>query len=136
MYVIPTYVAYLVLSMGVTIWVAQTLHKNGRAFLIDAFHGQENLADSVNKLLVVGFYLINLGWIVRTLQTYQQLNETREAIELLSNKVGTVLFVLGIMHFFNLYVFTRIRRRALDEVGMVTPPVPPTKFFTPVKDNA
>jgi hypothetical protein len=134
-FVIPTYVAYLVISIALTIWVARTLHKNGRAFLIDAFHGQENIADSVNRLLVVGFYLINLGWIVRTLQTYQSLSTPREAIELLSNKVGTVLFVLGIMHFFNLYVFNRIRRRALDMLPTAPPPVPPTRFFAPAKEN-
>ena len=69
MYVLHTYVAYLVLSIAVTIWVARTLHQNGRAFLVDAFHGQDALADSVNHLLVVGFYLINLGWIVMTLRT-------------------------------------------------------------------
>ena len=61
MFVLHTYSAYLLLSIVVTVWVARTLHKNGRAFLVDAFHGQEALADSVNHLLVVGFYLINLG---------------------------------------------------------------------------
>ena len=128
-YVIHTYAAYLVLSIAVTIWVARTLRRNGRLFLIDAFHGHEGLADSVNHLLVVGFYLINLGWIVRTLQTHQYVATAREAIELLSHKVGTVLFVLGLMHFFNLYVFSRIRRRALDLIPDAPPPVPPTKFF-------
>ena len=130
MFVIHTYVAYLVFSIAVTIWVARTLHRNGRLFLIDAFHGHEGLADSVNHLLVVGFYLINLGWIVRTLQTHQSVETAREAIELLSNKVGTVLFVLGLMHFFNLYVFSRIRRRALEMLPDAPPPVPPSRVFT------
>jgi hypothetical protein len=131
MYVVHTYFAYLAVSIAVTIWVARTLHKNGRAFLVDAFHGQESLADSVNHLLVVGFYLINLGWIVMTLRTYQQLDTARSAIELLSDKVGTVLFVLGLMHFFNLFLFSRFRRRALDRIAGVMPPVPPTGFFPP-----
>jgi len=92
-YVLYTYLAYLALSLPTTIWVARTLHKNGRAFLIDAFHGQETLADSVNHLLVVGFYLINVGWITMTLRTQQALDTPRQAVELLSDKVGTVLFV-------------------------------------------
>ena len=61
--VVPTYVAYIVLSVVLTVWVAQTLHKNGRVFLIEVFHGEERLADSVNHLLVVGFYLINFGYV-------------------------------------------------------------------------
>jgi hypothetical protein len=130
MYVIYTYFVYLAVSTAVTIWVARTLHKNGRAFLVDAFHGQEVLADSINHLLVVGFYLINLGWIVMTLRTHLDLLTLRSAIELLSDKIGTVLFVLGIMHFFNLFLFSWYRRRALDRISTV-PPIAPTGFFKP-----
>src|SRR5689334_1525877 len=77
MFVLYTYVAYLLISVAVTIWVARTLHRSGRAFLVDAFRGQSDLADSVNHLLVVGFYLVNLGWIVMTLRTYQSLDTAR-----------------------------------------------------------
>lgn len=126
MYVLYSYLAYLVISIAVTVWVARTLHRNGRAFLVEAFHGQEVLADSVNHLLVVGFYLINLGWIVMTLRTQYDLVTVRSAVELLSDKIGTVLFVLGLMHFFNLFLFSKFRRRALDR-----PPLPPTGFFRP-----
>ncbi len=117
MYVLHAYVTYLVISIAITIWVARTLYRNGRAFLVDAFHGQDTLADSVNHLLVVGFYLINLGWIVMTLRTGHNLHTAREAVELLSDKIGTVLFVLGLMHFFNLFLFSRFRRRALDRIA-------------------
>ena len=130
-YVVHTYVAYLVLSIPVTIWVARTLHKNGRAFLIDAFHGQETLADSVNHLLVVGFYLVNLGWIIGGLATRQGLTTPREAIELLSSKIGTVFLILGCMHFFNLALFSSFRRRSLDRLANAAPPVPPTSLREP-----
>ncbi len=112
MYVIGCYVSYLVICLTVTIWVAHTLHKNGRVFLVDAFHGNNELADSVNHLLVVGFYLINVGYVALVLRATETLNNLRAAIELVSDKVGLVLLVLGFMHFFNLFVFSRIRRRA------------------------
>ena len=134
MFVLHTYSAYLVLSIVVTVWVARTLHKNGRAFLVDAFHGQEALADSVNHLLVVGFYLVNLGWIIKTLRTYQYLDTVRAAIELLSDKFGTVLLLLGVMHFFNLYLFSRFRRRALNRLSM-TPPIAPSSLFSPREES-
>lgn len=130
-YVLVSYGVYLVLSIAVTIWVARTLHKNGRAFLVDAFHGQDTLADSVNHLLLVGFYLINLGWIVMTLRTSHEIWNTRGAVELLSDKVGTVLFVLGLMHFFNVFLFSRFRRRALERALNAPAPLPPTGFFGP-----
>jgi hypothetical protein len=112
MYIVGCYVCYLVLSLAVTIWVARTLHKNGRVFLVDAFHGNAELADSVNHLLVVGFYLVNLGYVALALKTGAVLTGMRDSIELVSAKIGPVLLILGAMHFFNLYVFSRMRRRA------------------------
>src|ERR687894_1957603 len=108
---ITTHLIYLPLSIALTIWVARTLHKNGRVFLVDVFHGNEALADSVNHLLVVGFYLINFGYVSLALRIGYDVTSLREGIEALSWKVGLVLVVLGGMHFFNLFVFSRIRRR-------------------------
>ena len=116
MYIVVCYVVYLAVSLAVTIWVAQTLRHNGRSFLIDAFQGNGELADSVNHLLVVGFYLINVGYVTLALRTYGQVETVRAAIELVCDKVGIVLIVLGAMHFFNLYVFNRLRRRGQAEL--------------------
>ncbi|MFT4513804.1 MAG: hypothetical protein ACI89X_002939 [Planctomycetota bacterium] len=103
------YVFYVLISIGLTIWVARTLHKNGRVFLVDVFDEREDLADSVNHLLVVGFYLINFGYISLALKLAQKTQDATQAFEAVSHKVGLVLVVLGLMHFFNLFVFSRIR---------------------------
>src|SRR3989454_6287782 len=123
---IATYLLYLAISIALTVWVAHTLHKNGRIFLVDVFHGNEPLADSVNHLLVVGFYLINLGYVSLALKLGYTVATTQEGIEALSVKVGMVLLVLGGMHFFNLFIFSRMRRRASLVHG--PPPVPPDGF--------
>lgn len=122
-FVVVTYCLYLAISIALTIWVARTLFKNGRVFLVDVFHGDDSLADSVNHLLVVGFYLINLGYVALALKLGYDVANARGSIEALSQKVGWVLLVLGGMHFFNLYVFSRIRRRAALEIA--PPPVEP-----------
>jgi hypothetical protein len=124
------YVLYLIVSIGLTVWVARTLFKNGRVFLVDSFLGNEALADSVNKLLVVGFYLINVGYISLALRYGGRATGVEEVIETLSTKVGIVMLVLGAMHFFNLLVFSRMRKRAL--LRHAPPPVQPTEFTAPV----
>src|SRR5918911_2890476 len=120
-----TYLLYLLISIALTVWVAHTLHKNGRIFLVDVFHGREALADSVNHLLVVGFYLINFGYVSLALKLGEEVTDSRQSIEALSWKVGLVLVVLGAMHFFNLYVFSRIRRRSATGPHMPFNPQPP-----------
>ena len=112
MYVIACYFSYLVISIALTIWVARTLHNGGRVFLIDAFNGNEGLADSVNRLLVVGFYLINVGYIALALKTQAPIGTLREAIELESTKLGVVLLILGGMHFFNILVLAKMRKNS------------------------
>jgi len=112
MYVLTCYLSYLAISIGLTVWVARTLHKSGRVFLVDAFHGNTELADSVNHLLVVGFYLINVGYIALALKTTEALTTSRQIIELESGKIGVVLLILGAMHFFNVFVLGRMRYKA------------------------
>ena len=124
MIMVWTYLAYLVVSVAVTVWVARTLHKNGRVFLVDSTNGNETLADSINHLLVVGFYLINIGYVTLALKYGGAAKDAQEAIEFLSTKIGLVLVVLGVMHFFNLFVFSRMRRRALrrsDPLDVIPP---------------
>lgn len=125
--IVVTYLTYLFISVNLTIWVARTLYKRGTIFLVDAFHGNKELADSVNHLLVVGFYLINIGFVSLALKTADIINTSRAAIELLSDKMGMVMLILGGMHFFNLYVFSRIRRSA----RMTRPPMMPTPPVAP-----
>src|SRR5215813_10301341 len=110
MYVVESYFVYLVVSIVTTFLVARTLHKNGRVFLVDAFRGNEAMADSINHLLVVGFYLINVGFVTFVLRTQEHVETVRKAMEIVSEKTGFALLVLGMMHFMNLYIFSRVRR--------------------------
>jgi hypothetical protein len=119
--IVTCYVIYIALSVALTIWVARTLHRNGRIFLVQAFHGNEQMADSVNHLLVVGFYLINVGYIALALKYGDKPVTVQDAFEFLSTKIGLVLVVLGAMHFFNMFNFDKMRRKGTRQVA----PEPP-----------
>ena len=118
------YLIYLVISLALTVWVARTLHTNGRIFLVDSFLGNQPLADSVNHLLVVGFYLINVGYISLVLRSDQKPRDLVGAIEIFSHKIGIVLLVLGVMHFINVKIFSAMRHRG--QRVLPPPPVEPS----------
>jgi hypothetical protein len=118
------YLVYVPFSVILTVWVARTLFRHGRRFLLDVFHGDEGLADSVNHLLVVGFYLINLGYVSLQLKLDTAPQNPADVIEALAMKVGLVLVVLGVMHFGNLAVFTRMRQNATRPPRPAVPPYP------------
>lgn len=109
---ITGYLLYLLIAIGLTVWVARTLHRNGRVFLIEAFHGRTDMADAVNHLLVVGFYLINLGFVTLALRYGTPPTDLPGVILYVSTKVGLAMVVLGGMHFFNLFNFDKMRRKA------------------------
>jgi hypothetical protein len=121
------YLAYLVLSLALTAYVARTLFRNGRIFLEDAL-ADERLANSVNHLLVVGFWLLNLGYVGLQIKVSSDIATAADAVENLSLKLGLVLVVVGAVHFFNLYVLSRIRRARTEAAR---PPVPPTAVLAP-----
>lgn len=110
-----TYSIYLIVSISLTIWVAKVLFTNGRIFLVDIFHGNAALADSVNKLLVVGFYLINIGYMSLALKSTSEIANPKEVMEVLSHKLGWIILILGGMHFLNLSIFFKLRKRAKEE---------------------
>ncbi|WP_329456043.1 hypothetical protein [Streptomyces sp. NBC_01497] len=112
---VVAYIAYAAISIGLTVWVARTLSKNGLVFLADVLQGDEKLAEAVNHLLVVGFYLVNLGFIALFLKDSRGITDTRQLVEAISVKLGVVLLVLGVLHLGNVFVLTRIRRRGIAE---------------------
>lgn len=105
------YGLYLLITIAITIWVARTLSKNGEVFLIQCFGHNAELARSTNHLLVVGFYLVNIGFITLTLSLGAEPKTMPDAIRFLSGKVGLAVIVLGAMHFFNMGAISHFGRK-------------------------
>ncbi|MGB1252913.1 MAG: hypothetical protein ACPG8W_20025 [Candidatus Promineifilaceae bacterium] len=110
--IIISHIVYITVSIGMTIWVGRTLFANGQIFINDAFHGNEEMGQAVNHLLIVGFYLLNIGFIALHLSSGYGIETAAEVIEHTANSLGGVLFVLGAIHYFNMFNIARMRRKA------------------------
>lgn len=108
MLIIWTQTLYLLLSLAMTVYVAQSLHKQGRVFLLRTFDDDEKLADSVNHLLIVGFYLLNIGWMMIWTRYGEKPGDTAAAIEFTTTKLGVAMLVLGGIHLFNVRCFWKL----------------------------
>jgi hypothetical protein len=113
MLLLVTYGVYVAVSLAITYWVGRTLNRNGRIFLVENFEGQEHLADSINHLLLVGFYLVNIGFISLALRYGEKPDDAVGAVEFLSTKIGLAVVVLGGMHFFNMGMLVKFRHTKL-----------------------
>jgi hypothetical protein len=126
--IIAVYVVYLAVAVGLTAWLARTLFRNGTAFLHDVFVDRPKLADAVNRLLVVGFYMLNLGYALYILRASRGL-DAFEAVQFLVNRLALLLVTLAGLHFLNVFVFWRIRARR--EQRHLPPPVAPQVLIPP-----
>lgn len=109
-HVLISYLIYLPISMVLTWYVAHTLFKNSRIFMLDIFHGKTEIANATNKLFEVGFYLLNVGFALWILETEVEILSSQRIVEVLSKKIGGFSIYLGLMLFFNLYMFFRGRK--------------------------
>jgi predicted PurR-regulated permease PerM len=109
-FVLIAYLIYLPVTVLLTWYVAHTLFKNGRIFMLDIFHGKTDIAMATNKLFEVGFYLLNVGFALWILKIYYEVNSFQNVVEVLSKKIGGFAIYLGVMLFFNLYLFFRGRK--------------------------
>lgn len=113
------YLIYLPVVVMLTWYVAHILFKNGKVFMLDIFHGKTDIALSTNKLFETGFYLLNLGFALWIMEIAQTITDSRTLLEILSAKIGGFSIYLGIMLFFNLYLFFRGRRVSRDRARLV-----------------
>jgi hypothetical protein len=111
MTIVVTYLAYLLISIGLTFLVGQVLSRSGRLFLLDALDGSDGAASGISRLNVVTFYLISLGFVALTMRTSGGSITARQAIELLVTKIGEVLLVLAALYLASIALLTRLRRR-------------------------
>ena len=111
--IVGTYLIYLLISSGLTVVVGTGLARSGRAFLLDVFSGNDALARAVSRLLVLGFYLLSLGFVTLTMRTHGDITSARAGLQVLSVKVGEVLLVLGVLPLITLTALARTRRRSL-----------------------
>ena len=122
---VVTYLAYLAVTVPLTVWVGRALARHGEVFLVDVFHGDTRLAHAVNQLLVIGFYLLNFGYLSYFMASGTDIRHGRDVMEVVSTKAGAVALVIGLVHFANVWCLNAVRRRAVQRAQWV-PPVPPT----------
>jgi hypothetical protein len=127
-YSIAVYTSYALVAVGLTFWLARTLSRNGAIFLEDVFEDRPGLAQSVNHLLVVGFYMLNLGWALFVIHISAGM-DALHAVQFFVNRVAILLLVLALLHFVNVAVFWRIRSRR--EQRSLPVPVAPNVVVRP-----
>jgi len=119
--IIGVYSIYVVFITAATLYVARTLFSNSKTFMHTIFNGRDELATATNTLFQTGFFLFAFGIGLWTMAANRAIMDYRQFFEVLSMKTGGFTLFLGVLLFFNLYLFFRgmkHRRRTPDAQGL------------------
>lgn len=108
---ILSYLIYGIITFYITVKVGWICYKNGIHF-IQLELQDEQIAHSVNKLLLVGYYLLNLGYALSMIYTWKTIHNHLELLSTLSYRTAYIILGLGLMHYFNIAVITLLRKKS------------------------
>jgi uncharacterized membrane protein len=94
-----------------TYFIGRALYQNGERFLISIFLSKPEVVQPINKILLAGFYLVNIGFVLLFFSQDIVLSDWLSCLEFLSMKIGMVYLVLGSMHLFNILLFMTIENK-------------------------
>lgn len=115
-FIFVAYCIYLPLAIALTVYVSRQLFSNSKVFMLDIFHGRQDIALSTNKLFETGFYLLNIGFALLILKIADAIPDfnPQRMFEVLALKLGGFSIYLGVMLFANLYLFFRGKRKSSE----------------------
>ena len=108
---ILAYIIYLLFTYLITVKVGKVLFKNGRIFILSILKDDEELTDFINKILLVGYYLMNLGYATIMLRFWKTIYNTTELVASVSTMTGRIVLSLAVMHYINMYAITIIGKK-------------------------
>jgi hypothetical protein len=98
------YILYLLITYIITVHVGLRFYRNGRWYILRLLHGDEHLTDSINRILLIGYYLLNLGYAALMISTWKTVNSIEEVLLSVFTMTGKIMLTLAIIHFFNMTV--------------------------------
>ena len=98
------YILYLLTTWFITVHVGLLFYRNGRLYILRLLHGDEKLTDFINRVLLTGYYLLNLGYAALMINNWQTIKDWAGLVASISSMTGRIILTLAVMHFMNMAV--------------------------------
>jgi vacuolar-type H+-ATPase subunit I/STV1 len=99
---ILSYLIYISLTTVITFIVGNSLHKTGKVFLSHLFTKELDVMLTVNNILLIGYYLLNIGFALYTMNNWDKITTVSQLIQDTGYHISIILMTLGIIHYFNI----------------------------------
>jgi hypothetical protein len=99
---LTAYAIYILITYVITVHVGLQFYRNGRHYILALFQGNEKYTDHVNHLLLVGYYLVNLGYAALMISSWGEVVTITDLVNSLANRIGAIMILLAVLHYFNM----------------------------------
>ena len=103
-YNISVYIVFIALVSFIIIYVGRYFYTNGRVFIVSLLHDNVPLADNINRLLLVGYYLVNIGYAFIKLKQWTKIDAVATWFSSLATNMATLILILALLHYMNMLI--------------------------------
>ena len=101
------YLIYLGITAIIIIKVGKICYTNGSIYVAQLIPHHKELCLKINQVLLVAYYLFNLGYCAITLIQWKLITKYSELIEVICTKTAIILFLLATLHYLNILIITK-----------------------------
>ncbi|MFN8326209.1 MAG: hypothetical protein U0T80_10790 [Flavobacteriaceae bacterium] len=101
------YVIYLLITTFIIINVGKICYRNGNIYVSQLIPEHEDLCKKTNQVLLIGYYLLNLGYCAMTLISWDKIISYPQLVEVISVKTATIICIIAMLHYLNIYILTK-----------------------------
>jgi hypothetical protein len=108
------YFIYLIITIFIIIRVGKSCYKNGNVFVSELIPNHEDLCQRINQMLLLGYYLLNIGYCAMTLISWETIATTNQLIEVIATKTSIIIFIISGLHYINIIIITKYIQKLIN----------------------
>ena len=111
---ILSYFIFLMIVIYIIVLVGRVCYRNGNTYVLELLQGHEDLCIRINKILLTGYYLVNIGYAVTTLASWETVTSVHQLIESIAIKTALIVGLLSLLHYLNIFILTKYVQKLIN----------------------
>lgn len=111
---IAAYGFFLTVAIYIIIVVGKTCYKNGNVYVMELLHGHQDLCLRINRVLLAGYYLLNIGYAATTLASWEKVITASQFVEFIAVKTALIIAIIAVLHYLNIFILTKYAHKLIN----------------------
>ncbi len=107
------YCIFLLITVYIIVVIGKICYRNGNTFVLSLIPGHQELCLRINRILLTGYYLVNIGYTVTTISNWKHIHTFNGFAETLTHRIGYILLLLAVLHYTNLFIIIRYLKKLI-----------------------